>query len=475
MFGAVRNRRKRKHNDELIELNQSAKLCIESKPPLKITDLNDECLNRILNLLHLYALSCVAQANIQLNELVFNILKRKCDGAKVSIFSSEHAQWLWIDGTSGKFIFKDVSDLRKCFQRIGDLITNLSIGCSPHTQYYTYQKVERSIFEYCFEMLIKIKIESNQLPVLSEVTKVFCNVEELHLNGCELSVNLSQQFSTLFPSMRRLTLINCKVRNPKCIETNFSCLEELIVIGKRKNRMVFKKENVKEALRLNPQIRQLLVDFNSTNDREANNNHPDYELNADFYRFVSETLPKLEEYAVYGERNYQDEIIVQDEIEFWYLKKFTLHYIYSRQPNEIAPFKFNRLQELKLEQMTNLSDEWVQFIILNVGLKKLTIDINYDSSHDKNEEDDSNSQIKKEQLMTIVKWLPKLKELHLPAGAVDSKDIMAILTKRKSLKKIYLRDYDVIESIVDTFDNLTAKKKWTVDYDAQNLILKRFN
>lgn len=77
-------------------------------------------------------------------------------------------------------------------------------------------------------------------------------------------------------------------------------------------------------------------------------------------------------------------------------------------------------------------------------------------------------------MLTIVKRLEQLKELHVDAETVDAKDIMAVLPKRKSLVTICLRDYFMVDSIVDTFDQLTVKKPWRVDYDLEHLYLKRF-
>lgn len=176
---------------------------------------------------------------------------------------------------------------------------------------------------------------------------------------------------------------------------------------------------------------------------------------------------------MFGERKHHSDQ-TEEEIEFWRMKKLSVHYIYSQEPNEIAPFTFNRLRVLKLKQMTTLSKEWVNFIIRNDGLEKLTIDINCNYEEKNGEESISCSQIQKEQLLKIVKWLTKLKQLRVTAAAVDAKDIMAILPKRKSLMIICLRDYCDVDSIVDTFDKLTAKKKWLVDYNAKDLILKRF-
>lgn len=466
--------RKRNHNGGLIETKWPEKVRTDgSEPPIKLIDLNDECLLHIFGLLHLETLSLVAQVSIRLNYMVYSFLDEICVEDNVSFFTSDQAQWICIDGTPGKFIFKDPTEVTNFFRKIGVSITCLSIACLSHSHHHTYRLVEESIFDHCFETLTTIKIESNQLPVLSDLAKVFCNVEELHLNGCELSVNLSQNFATYFPSLVRLTLIDCKTSDPKCIETKFYNLEELTVVGKRKNFFRFKKSNIQEAVRLNPHIRRLIVDFNSTNDREFGCTHIDYELNADFYRFVSDKLPKLKSLTVFGERKHESDR-TEEDIEFWHLKKLSVYHINSQEPNDIAPFKCNQLRELKLKHMTTLSDEWVQFISRNDSLKKLTIDIEYSHEEENDESQCNRAQIDKEQLLTIVKWLPKLKELHLSAGSVDAKDIMAILPKRKSLMEVYLHNYTEVDSIVDTFDKLTAKKKWLVDYDAQNLILKRF-
>lgn len=485
VFGEFNMGRKRDHNGELVKVIWSGKLRTEkrqelarkkTKPSVKFTDLNDKCIMYILGLLQLDTLSHVAHVNLRFNKLVTSYIKNKCEKSKVSIVTSNRAQCLWIDGIVGKFIFNDISDLTKFFHKSNHLITCLSISCSTYSLYQTYRQVEKSIFEDCSEMLTELKLQSNLLPVLSDVTKVFHNVVELNLNGCELSENLSRHFINYFPSIRRLALIDCKTHDPTCIETHFESLVDLTLVGKRKNRNVFKKANIKVALQLNPQIRCLLIDFNSTNDRELHTKHPDYELDTDFYRFVSEAMPKLKQFTVYGELKHQTEdkySQINDDIEFLHMQQLTVQYIYSREPYEIVPFKFHRLRELKLEHMTMLSGEWLKFIIRNDYLEKLTVNIccSYENDEDT---PPTYTQIVKEQLLTIVEWLTKLKELHLSAATVDATDIMAILSKRKSLMRIYLSDYNEIDSIINTFDKLTAKKKWLVDYDENYLILKRF-
>lgn len=463
---------KRNYNGELIELNQCENLSIEPKNSTKIIELNDECLVHILKKLHLEDLSNVVHVNKQFNQSAYNYLKKKCTNVNVTVYCANGIQWLWIDGIMGKFMFNNATELQTFFINAGDSISRLSILCATNTATITYQMVEQSILKYCSQSLVNIEFRLNHLPALSDVSIVFPNVVNLMLDGCELSEQFCQQFEDIFPSMCQLVLNECKTWDPKCIEKNFPCLTDMIINGKRKNRNVFKKSNIEEFFRQNPQIHRLIINFNSTNDREASNNHPDFRLDLNFFRLMSDTLPKLEYLEIYGERRFSsNEYGGGDDVTFLQLKKLSIHYIYGLDPSEIAPFTFRRLRELNLGHMNILTEDWVQFIIRNEGLEKLMVNTTNMMTQDEHMEE--HTQIGRDKLLTIIKWLPKLKEFHLSAKAVEPCDVLAILSKRKSLMKVYLCDYTEIDSIVETFDKLTAKKKWMVSYDYENLILKR--
>lgn len=495
MFGALRKAQKRKLNGELVlQSNQRKYLSAKLIKRERIIDLQRLCLNKLC----FEDLSNAAELNSRLKQLVYNYVAKKCDGGTVTVYCSNSVHWLCIADTkgififftiflnqcsltsilcypAGKFMFSDVSKLDDFFGKAGTKIPNLSIICAPITLMEKYQFAEESIFKHCFESLITIEIRSNLLPVLSNVTHIFSKTEQLTLDGCDLSENLCDRFDQYFPSLRRLELKDCKAVDRTCIEREFKCLKELIVIGKRKqSRKAFNKSNVKGALHHNPQITQLIIDFNSTNDRELDNVHPDFALDTDFYRCVGESLSNLKSLTVFGERRFQRDVC-KDDIDFPILDKLILHDIYAQEPNEIAPFRLNKLRELKLMHMISLSDEWIQFIIRNNCLEKLTIDITWKWQHDEEYVQKKwQTYIDKEQLLTIIKCLSRLIEFHVSAAAVaDPKDIMAILSKQKSLMKVFLRNYDDVDSIVDTFDKLTAKKRWHVGYDLHNLVLER--
>lgn len=222
---------------------------------------------------------------------------------------------------------------------------------------------------------------------------------------------------------------------------------------------------------MNPRIERLDISFNSTNDREVGCNYSDFILNFDFYRYVSDTLRRLESLKVYGERNHSPDKC-DEEIKFDQLERLSVRYIQKKEPSDIVPFTFRRLNTLKLHQLMDLSNEWIRFISRNDDLRMLVICMDYDyvSLNDK-------LHIDRDQLLEIVKWLPKLKEIHLSAESVEPADIMAMITKRKSLETIRLRNFAEVDWLVDDYDKLTAlkkKDKWLVNYDSQDIVLSRY-
>lgn len=468
---------KRKQEDDSMEFKRQKHLEVESQreDAVSIADLDHNCLMVILDLLRLNDLARLACVNKHLKEMVYFYLGFKCLDRSVSIYSSISGVWLWTTEISDKFVFANLAEVSAYLRMCGHLISHLSICCAENCFKDQYKKVEKSVFENCSFTLTKFKVTSALLPVMTELTKPLPNVTELELDGCELSANLCANFNILFPSVRRLVLKDCKAIDPKCIEVEFKHLKELIVFGYCQNRMVFTKDNIKAALRLNPQIRQLTVDFNSKSYRHVNNNEANFDLGFDFYRFVNESLPKLVSLEVYGHVQFHalygtqktEKSHFEGKIEFGTLKKLTVDCIYGQRPDEIAPFSFKCLQELNLHDMNSFTDEWFNFITQNNGLVKLTIDVSNEKSSGKR------ANIKRSDLLAIVMKLPELQELHLRASSLEPKDVYSILRKRKTLMTICLRNHFAVDDIIETYDGLVAKKKWRVNYDSQNLKLER--
>lgn len=444
----------------------------------KLTDLKADFLMRTFDELYLDDLSSVAMVNKQFNQLVYSYLGEKCKTGRVTIFITDAAEWFWTSNTMGKFKFDSPAEFVGFFQKSGHLISHMLIDCEPNYRAASYKFMERVIFKYCSDSLTHIEIRSTFLPVLSECLWKYplWNVTVLKLDACELSAKFGEQLNALFPSLQRLVLTNCQAVDPECIEIHVPDLIDFTFIGLSKNRMVLKKANILKAIQLNPQIERLSVDFQDTNHRAIGNNANDFELDHEFYRCVGEYLPDLKWLKMLNKRHYHAPIACCDNnIEFPNLNRFELADIYDQQPDEITPFAFQHLQELKLIHLKELTAEWMDFITFNVHLTKLTVQIygEWRLENGEGEVIEGRHKINKNQLLTILKRLQQLKELHVDAKTVDAKDIIAILPKRNSLMTICLREYFMVDSIVDTFDQLTAKKPWIVDYDLENLYLKR--
>lgn len=443
---------------------------------IQLTDLKAELLMRTFDELPLDDLSNVAMVNKQFNRLVYNYLGEKCSIGRATIFNTPTAEWLWIANTVGKFKFENPAEFVAFFQTSGHMITDLLIDCHSNYSVTSYKYMERAIFKYCSDALKHIEIRSTYLPTLSEcLTHPLSQVAVLEVDACELATTFGEQLNALFPSLQRLVLKNCKAIDPTCVDVHFPRLIEFHFVGLCKNRMVLKKEHLLQAIQRNPQIRRLSIDYQPINQRAHNVN--DFELDYDFYRFVCEHLPKLEYLKMWNKRHYDPPAGCDDNyIEFSSLKTFELVDIYHQQPDEIVPFTFEHLQELKLVHLKALTVEWMNFITCNEHLTKLTMQI-YGTWSNRNLEGDvmkQREQISKDQLTKIFKRLTHLEELCIDAKTVDGKDLVAVLGKRKSLATIRLREYFLVDGIVNNFERLTVNKPWIVDYDFENLYLQRY-
>lgn len=458
-----------------IKKKLKSKLNNNDHDPIKLTDLKDDFLLRTFDEMSLNDLSSVAMVNKRFNRLVYRYLGEKCSTEQVKISSTREANWLWTPSKMGRFKFDSPAEFVAFLRESGHLISHLTIDWDHNYRESTHEFMARAIFKYCLNA-VKIAIRTNFLPILkASIRHSLPDVTVLELDTCEVDAGFGTQLNRLFPSLQQLVLNECKVTEPAGIEIHIPDLIDFKFSGLMKNRMVLKKAKILKFIELNPQIQRLAVDFQETN-RPADDVKDDFELDAEFYQRVCEYLPDLEWLKMVNKRRYDEPVAWGGQkIEFPNLVTFELADIYHHQPDQIAPFEFQQLQELKLTHMKELTGEWMDFITANEQLTKLTVQI-YGEWHVTNAEGEvvkNRHKINKQQLLAILKALPQLEELHVDAETVNAKDIVAVLAKRKSLETVVLRDYFVFDSIVETFDQLIGKKPWCVDYDLENLYLKR--
>lgn len=444
--------------------------------PIQLTDMKNDFLLLTFDELSLSDLSSVAMVSKRFNQLVYRYLGEKYSTGRVNISSTRTADCLWTSNKPGKFKFDSPAEFVAFVRESGHLISHLAIDCDHNYRASTFESMAYAIFKYCLNA-IKISIRTNFLRTLSASIKyALADVTVLKLEKCELNADFGEQLNRLFPSLQRLVLNECNATDPACIERLIPDLIEFKFSGLMKNRMVLKKPSILKFIELNPQIQRLALDFQDTNRPAQSVAADDFELDVAFYRSVCEHLPNLECLKMVNKRRC-DELIVWDDnkIDFPNLTSFELVDIYDQQPDAIAPFKFQQLRELKLTHMMKLTGEWMDFILANEQLTKLTVQIygEWSVTNDEGEITKNRYKISKAQLLAILKQLPQLEELHVDAETVNPKDIVAVLAKRKSLVLVSLQDYFLVDSIVETFDQLVGKKRWIVDYDFENLYLKR--
>lgn len=444
---------------------------------LHLADLKADLLMRIFDELPLDDLSNVAMVNTQFNHMVYTYLGEICTTKRLTIHNTPTASWLWLPNTVGKFKFDGPAQIVAFFHTSGHLITHLFIDCESNYPKASYKCMEQVIFKYCSNALTHIEIRSTNLPVFGECSEHrLPKMSVLTLNTCELGGKFGEQLNALFPSLKRLVLVECTANDPAaCLDIQIPGMIEFRFIGLCKNRMVLKKANLLRTIQMNPQLRRFSIDFRPVNQHVTDVN--DFELDCAFYRAACEHLPKLECLKMWSKRHYNPPTCWNDKsITLPSVKTFELVNIYHQKPNEIAPFTFQHLQELKLVHLKALTAQWMNFITGNVQLTKLTVQL-YGSWWSRDADGyaiERREQITKNQLLTIFKRLTQLEELCCEAKTVDANDLVAVLYKRKSLMSICLRDYDLVDGIVDTFGQLIEKKPWILDYGLQHLYLRRY-
>lgn len=137
--------------------------------------------------------------------------------------------------------------LLRCF---GHLIIKLEKN-GFYTDAYLNQ-VYGYILEYCSKSLVELSLY--RIPE-GVVSKPFLKVETLRVLGYYLGAQI-KFLSAWFPALRSLDLNDVRFTNSAAVEKHFPHLEELIIFGYE----AISSTPIGEVLRLNPQLRNLILD-----------------------------------------------------------------------------------------------------------------------------------------------------------------------------------------------------------------------
>lgn len=371
--------------------------------PLKLVDINDDCLQAIFEHLDLESLVNIAETDDHFTTAAKSVFSRRYRNKKyvMSTFLIGKSDYIAIEKSFAALLFR----------HFGEFISDLLVDClSQHDK-----TSEKSILLYCSSFLVNLDLVYTTTNCFKTIEKPFEKVEKLAIVRGMLNQKMSQ-LNVWFPNLTSLELFNVKFLEPQTVEVHLPALKQLMI---HNDQMTLQQSTIVELLRLNPQVevlrwRQLTYD-------------------ASLVRSISECLPLLEELELWSPED-RFSSFGNQKICFETVKKFTLNTFYHRAEFvENMPFRFKALRELILDGFNQFQDDLLNFVIENHDLTKLCLTPFIGDFDDLTLED----------LHKIVDSLPKLVDLEFCGDLFSKHELIPFLTDSKMLQKVRLLFIDL--------------------------------
>lgn len=242
-------------------LNRKNQPIVSLEHPMKITGLDDHCLEKIFDYLDSGSLANVAIANEWLRPAASVIYKKF--GTKQTFLKNHFYMGFGLRlNVSNNQI--SVNGLKMCLQFLrclGREIDHLAIWYNGWNKKQS-EYLHRYINKYCAGSLVSIEVwhKPNTISI-DNFDKPFVNVQTLKVYWSDLS-NQFPLFQQWFPNIRSLKLVN--VYTHCCIDSSFQHLEDLsVTIENQENGVTIAMATC--LLQLHPQLHS--IDINVPNDR----------------------------------------------------------------------------------------------------------------------------------------------------------------------------------------------------------------
>lgn len=284
--------------------------------PLKVTDLNDDCLEDIFRHLDITQLTNVANSHPRFVNAARMVYKVKNSNKTLCIRDSGNTITLTDDANC----FEEVRATPTVFlQNFGHLTKSLQLDYYSEDGYYSgdisnehhWREIEDLVFKYCRKTLITLKLKHCSNDVMEEIRGEFENVERLTIVNCTFSNRNAIRFSKWFPKITRLKLKEVYIDETNAFNGKFRSLEKLIIFLDDVDDEYY---SICDILRSNRHIKHLSINF-------------DYGTRSDFLQiflmFLSETLQQLEVLRLHNAR--VDLLELQNRIYFKNVKEFSLN------------------------------------------------------------------------------------------------------------------------------------------------------
>lgn len=387
---------------------------------IRLTDVNDDCLERIFLYLSLEDLLNIADTNKELKPAAEITFVRHFKRGQLILWRSTSE--IHINKTEQVKV-RNPYRLLRCF---GHLIPNQKIQ---------HHNMLKYVNQCCSESIIKIEFGS----LCRYMNKPFSKVESVTLS-CRLSWNFNR-LPKLFPNVRTFTFHSCSIE-PRYIAVNFPHLRQVNI---RNSENVHGIESYAKMLRFNPQIRHLYLG--------------PFIDDVKLLRTANQFIQFLEHLHLrYTENSYKN--FEEKCVNFTYLEVLKIeHYgdITTQIPVSSSCLKAFSFHVYSSEDTYHLNagvDILMEFLRKHRFITKLTLSSKCEEMLTTN---------KLEEIIEAVSSMEEINISLIKNLSVD--DAMKFVNKCKSLKKLSFRADD--SSI---FDHLNAKLKvkWQVMFEKLN-------
>lgn len=230
---------------------------------LKITDVNNDCLENIFDRLSIDDLLNVADANKWLRVAAASVYRRKYGRKEVT----QGELNLNHPGSIRAFNKVNISGLKTCLRFVrcfGHNISHLRIDyLRSSRKEYTY--LDRYVNEYCAEALIQIIYIQKSTILMDIPGKLFTNVQNLFITKSNVANRLAEILGW-FPNLIHLVLNSNRIDGDSIGEC-FPRLTGLVICANFGRKTFINHENIVHAVRLNPQLRVIAIRDTSNDDR----------------------------------------------------------------------------------------------------------------------------------------------------------------------------------------------------------------
>lgn len=425
----------------LVEFNQSEKRkrkSVENKvqdsksvKPLKIIDMNIDCLEEVMEYLNLPDLLEIADSNKRLRRAACYFFSQKYAKKHFEIrtYRNEEESRKVFNVNNNYITITNTETSLKFLRCFGSLITLLTIR-NENCNERCCTEILRYINTYCAKSLVTLSVKIYRKSIFDEIHNVFENVLIVSIESSVLKFN-KVMLGEIFPKMKHLKLWANDIKDSMFIETKFPKLEHFNYHPNRNDSSNLEKQNLEMFVCLNPQLETMGLD--------------DY-WNPDFISHISKHLHRLVKINVTIPESISNfRYIDVSQFKLKSVKKFHIFLWEYDLFRKFAP-SFEQLEDFRADGIS--SNDLQKFVEKNQTIIKLTIRNCF-----------RNVNLNEENVFDVAKVLPLLSDLDVSdanRNGFTTNGAIRFMTKLKTLNKFKFK----LDQI-DTSNFLTqTAKEW---------------